>query len=91
MNAYIEVNGQRLPPDTVFEPPVPCEFKVGDPVVFTNEYGVEFKLRVLGFDPEPVEREQGLAFIYVFKCAWWFAVPAATLRKYKPPSGRGIF
>ena len=31
-------------------PPVPCDFKVGDVVTFTNEFGVEFEDRtVMGF------------------------------------------
>lgn len=28
---------------------VPLKFKVGDPVVFTNTYGVSFRLRITGF------------------------------------------
>lgn len=30
-------------------PPVPCEFKLNDKVIFTNDYGVSFEQTVIGF------------------------------------------
>ncbi len=31
-------------------PPVPCDFKVGDRVTFTNQFGVSFPdMRIIGF------------------------------------------
>ena len=30
-------------------PPVPCEFKLNDKVIFTNDFGVSFVQTVIGF------------------------------------------
>lgn len=40
---------KNVPSDMVDEPPIPCEFSVGDVVTYTNDYGVTFKARVRGF------------------------------------------
>ena len=59
------------------EPPVECEFSVGDIVTFTNEYGVSFPgNKVIGFaaDDEFYGR-----FIHLDKEAWWFPVRPAEL------------
>lgn len=67
---------KNVPRDMVYEPPVPCEFKVGDEVVFTNDYGKKFDLTVRGF----AKTVHGTGrFVYVFDDAWWFPVEPATL------------
>lgn len=36
--------------EMVNTPPIPCNFQVGDQVMFTNEYGIEFgPFKVIGF------------------------------------------
>lgn len=69
------------PDDLVLEPPIPCEFKPGDLVVFTNDYGVQFDLKVRGFAEVPHTQGDDPRFIYVFKDAWWLPVSASSLRK----------
>jgi hypothetical protein len=60
----------------VREAPVPCAFKVGDEVVFTNDYGVKFDLTIRGFAKEV----HGFGrFVYVFTDAWWFPVEPSSL------------
>lgn len=59
------------------EPPVECEFEVGDTVTFTNEYGVSFPgNKVIGFadDDEFYGR-----FIHLDKSSWWFPVRPSEL------------
>lgn len=54
------------------DPPVPCDFQVGDQVTFTNEYGVAFPgLTVTGFaeDSEFYGR-----FVYLDTDSYWFPV-----------------
>jgi len=34
------------------EPPVPCDFKIGDRVIFTNEAGIEYDCDVVGFSKD---------------------------------------
>lgn len=59
-------------------PPVPCEFKVGDVVTFTNDYGVKFHDKVVtGFAPS-VENGR---FVYLDKDAWWFPVNPSQLSR----------
>ena len=67
---------KNSPKDMVATPPVSCNFKVGDKVIFTNEYGVKFFLKVRGF-ASPVH-EHG-RFVYVFTDCWWFPVNPSTL------------
>lgn len=61
------------------EPPAscqPCDFKVGDIVTFTNDYGVAFPHKVItGFAPEA---EHG-RFVYYDSDAWWFPVSPESL------------
>lgn len=51
-------------------PPVPCDFKVGDKVIFKNDYGVEFELTVLGFSNGTILKNG--AFIHLDGGAYWF-------------------
>lgn len=54
------------------EPPLPCPFKVGDLVTFTNDYGVKFyNRRVIGFSNNPDFTRRGM-FIHLSKDAYWF-------------------
>jgi hypothetical protein len=39
----------NVPADMTDVPPVPCEFRAGDIVTYTNDYGVKFRARVRGF------------------------------------------
>ena len=74
------VEGARYPlaPDAQATPPVPCDFKLGDQVVFTNDYGVPFTDKlVTGFTPSV---EDGGRFIYLDNSAWWFAHTAHSLK-----------
>lgn len=59
-------------------PPLACDFKVGDKVIYTNDYGVEFDLVVKGFDK--LDQICHGRFIYVFEDAYWFSVRAEQLR-----------
>lgn len=63
------------------EPPVPCDFKIGDSVTFTNDYGVAFYNRkVTGFS-DTIEYGR---FVYLDQDAWWFAVAQASLTLTSP-------
>lgn len=75
-----------VPTDMQDTPPIPCAFKVGDPVVYTNDNGVSFVKRVRGFAGEIKEFDHG-RFIYTISpdgrtegSAWWFAVHPDSLR-----------
>lgn len=56
------------------EPPVPCDFKVGEKVTFTNEYGVSFSPHtIVGFDADDSFYGR---FIYLdYDCYWFPAAP----------------
>lgn len=73
----------KKPSDLTSVSPVPCDFALGDRVVFTNEYGVKFDLIVRGFAAEPHtpagDPDWPARFIYVFTDAWWFSVAAESL------------
>jgi len=65
-------------------PPLPCDFAVGDEVIYTNDYGAQFVSTVVGFTREPhvppdcdtyVEPQ----FVYLAKSAWWWPVEASSL------------
>lgn len=76
--------------DMVSEPPVPCPFKVGDLVRFTNEYGCVFEPRkVIGFSSEVVLSGR---FIHLDTCSPWFPVTLESLSPYDPnPDFMGLF
>ena len=74
------INGMRYPlaVDAKESSPVPCEFKVGDLVTFTNDCGVVFPdMIVTGFSPT-VEHGR---FVYFDASAWWFPVSPESLKK----------
>lgn len=61
------------------EPPKPCDFKVGDVVKFTNDYGAEFgPLVVRGFTTS--EDELHGKFIYLNTDCHWFPVDPKSLK-----------
>lgn len=62
------------------EPPVPCQFKVGDSVTFTNEFGVSFENRtVVGFANDP--NDSYGRFIHLADDAYWFPKSPESLQK----------
>lgn len=66
-------------------PPAPCDFKKGDPVRFTNEYGVAFEgFRIIGFAREIDPEWRPDSFIYLDKEAYWFPVSADELTLEQP-------
>lgn len=62
--------------------PLPCDFKVGDVVTFTNEYGISFEgLTVMGF----LESELKERFIYLNTDAYWFPhKPSELVLEHRP-------
>ena len=61
------------------KPPIPCDFKIGDIVTFTNEFGVSFSnKKIIGFSPEVTSTGR---FIHLSKDAYWFPVPMESLKK----------
>jgi hypothetical protein len=71
-----EPQPKNVPSDMQAEPPVPCAFKPGDAVVFTNDYGAQFNKTVRGFVNPP----HGQRFVYLDLDCWWFPVSPAELR-----------
>lgn len=72
------IEGMRYPLSIAAqkEPPIPCDFKIGDSVTFTNDYGVAFhNRRVTGFS-ETIEYGR---FVFLDQDAWWFPVTPASL------------
>lgn len=68
----------KTPSATLHEaPPVPCDFSVGDRVIFTNDHGAEWDMVVIGFAAEVTSWGR---FIYTDfhqesghqGAAWWF-------------------
>jgi len=66
-------------------PPVQCEFKMGQKVIFTNEYGLEFEMDVVGYSKDT---EFYGRFIHTVThgtdgngSAWWFPHRPEELRK----------
>lgn len=62
-------------------PPVECEFKLGDTVSYTNEYGIKFDgLKIIGFETKEgyayqvEENFRPYAFIYLDWTSYWFSV-----------------
>jgi len=62
------------------ESPVPCNFKVGDKVTFTNDYGVSFNGRhIIGFEEKG--KESYGRTIYLDGDSYWFPVKPESLKK----------
>ncbi len=69
---------QNVPSDMTDTPPVPCSFKVGDKVTYTNDQGVSFHNRIIrGFTKEVTSWG---AFIYFDSDAWWHPVKPQNFR-----------
>ena len=67
----IELN-QYIKDNLLDVSPVPCKFKRGDSVTFTNEYGVKFyNLKVVGFDTPSSDYLRG-RFIHLNTSSYWF-------------------
>ena len=57
-------------------PPIECPFAVGDTVIYTNDYGVKFKMDIIGFSKDTSFYGR---FIHLKRhehedvdgCAWW--------------------
>ena len=64
-------------------PPLPCEFKVGDKVTFTNDYGVEFHDKTVTGFASTVEHGR---FVFLDIDSWWFPVRPENLTK-QPQTG----
>ena len=64
-------------------PPLPCEFKVGDKVTFTNDYGVEFHDKTVTGFASTVEHGR---FVFLDIDSWWFPVRPKNLTK-QPQTG----
>ena len=60
------------------ESPVPCDFKVGDTVTFTNEFGVSFEGRkIIGFADDDSFYGR---FIFLDKDSYWFPCKPSELK-----------
>lgn len=61
----------------------PLRFAIGDEVIFTNDNGVEFEMKITGFMTQP-EEPCGLyatgSRYYVNSCSPWFPVKESSLR-----------
>jgi len=63
-------------------PPVECDFKVGDVVTFTNDYGVSFPgKKVIGFADDTSFHGN---FIYLDYDCYWFPTNPESLTKEQP-------
>jgi len=76
----------KFPIDLVDVPPVSpilCEFKLGDKVIYTNDYGMTFEHEIIGFDesrnPMPFSEYFQDRFIYLDKDSYWFPVKAENI------------
>lgn len=76
------VHGEKLPLwkrlGLCEHPPIPCAFRVGDPVIFRNQYGAEFAMFVAGFSDAPDAALRG-GFVHLTMrpddasgSAWWY-------------------
>lgn len=67
-----------LPIDAEATPPVPCDYKIGERVTFTNDNGVVFPdQRITGFSPDILNGR----FVYLDFDCWWFPVKPANLSR----------
>lgn len=62
------------------EPHIECDFKIGDRVMFTNDYGIVFgPYEVIGFaKPEAMV---GSRFIHIDYASYWFPAKPESLEK----------
>ena len=60
--------------------PIECGLKVGDRVIYRNDFGVEFgPFEVIGFEKK--EDISGGRFVYLNSDSYWFPVKAEQLTK----------
>mgnify|MGYP003430647516 CR=1 FL=1 len=72
----------------LMESPKPCDLKIGDLVVFTNEYGVSFPNNVvIGF----AKNEFYGKFIHISSSSPWFPVARESLTRQGSDGQRGFF
>ena len=65
------------------EPPVPCDFKVGDFVTFTNENGVEFHgMEIIGFSQKKDMLHGNFIHLGGYQNAYWFPHHPGELEHY---------
>jgi hypothetical protein len=61
----------------------PLQFKPGDPVIFTNDAGISFPLRVTAYYPRPASPcglyARGARYLLDWSCPW-FPVAESALR-----------
>ena len=74
----------NTPSDMVATPPMPCAFKVGDEVTYTNDAGVTFDFVVRGFTKELHEPHVEIEnyehrTVYIFTDAWWMPARASEM------------
>ena len=61
-------------------PPIGCDFKLGDTVTFTNDYGVKFEgLTVIGFEKEIDPDFLPNRFVYLNTSCYWFPTSPESL------------
>ncbi|MBC3871734.1 hypothetical protein HV832_16245 [Undibacterium oligocarboniphilum] len=60
----------------------PLKFKVGDSVIFTNDYGVTFKLKITGlYQPEPINSLYATGSRYLLSgSSPWFPCKESSLQ-----------
>lgn len=74
---FLEGMVYPLSSDAETNPPIACNFKVGDKVNFTNDYGVVFRNEtVTGFSPTI----EGGRFVYLDWASWWFPAKPEQLK-----------
>lgn len=88
----IHHDGKKIPFDAVDTSPIPCDFKINEQVVFTNDNGVKFNMRIRGFlAAQDIPEEDDPRFIYVCTQAWWFPTRASSLKKVELHPNQGVF
>lgn len=86
MNTPKPIHGELVPFHSAHglseNPPVPCDFKLGDPVIFTNDAGLKFAHTIRGFSKKVEAFDHG-RFVYIFHDtdAWWFPVGPESLSR----------
>lgn len=62
--------------------PIPCDFKLGDRVIYTNDYGLTFIRTVRAFKKAITPDFLPNNFIYIFgdTSCWWSPVAPETLK-----------
>ena len=85
---------KNRPADMQDESPVPFDFKVGDPVIYTNDNGLSANARIRGFASDP--SQHGGRFVYLLHRrpggehtpggAWHFPVHPKSVTAHRPLS-----